>query len=162
MQEEPNPIKDFLFDYIENSNTIQELTAQKKFDKVIDEITQNCYDKIISMGDKDEVASCLRGIAYGYFQMGQYSTAMNRVQESLKISEATGDEEGVSWCINALGVFYSRQGNDHKALESFLKALEMNEKLDDQISIAYSLRNIASHYYALGDKEKTLETSKKT
>jgi hypothetical protein len=59
MQEEPNPIKDYIFDYIENSNTIQELTAQKKFDKVIDEITQNCYDKIISMGDKDEAVGVL-------------------------------------------------------------------------------------------------------
>lgn len=59
MQEEPNPIKDYLFDYIESSNIIQELTAQKKFDKVIDEITQNCYEKIISMGDKDEAVGVL-------------------------------------------------------------------------------------------------------
>ena len=59
MQEEPNPIKDYLFDYIENSNTIQELVAQKKFDQIINEIIQNCYDKIISMGNKDEAVGVL-------------------------------------------------------------------------------------------------------
>ncbi len=54
MQEEPNPVKDYLFEYIEKSSTIPELIIQKKFDLVIDEIIHNCYDKIISIGDKDE------------------------------------------------------------------------------------------------------------
>ncbi|MCJ8306977.1 MAG: hypothetical protein HRU07_08025 [Nitrosopumilus sp.] len=59
MQEEPNPVKDYLFEYIEKSSTIQELMIQKKFDLVIDEIIHNCYDKIISMGNKDEVVGVL-------------------------------------------------------------------------------------------------------
>jgi hypothetical protein len=54
MQEEPNLVKDYLFEYIEKSSTIPELIIQKKFDLVIDEIIHNCYDKIISIGDKDE------------------------------------------------------------------------------------------------------------
>jgi hypothetical protein len=54
MQEEPNPVKDYLFEYIEKSSTIPELIIQKKFDLVINEIIHNCYDKIISIGNKDE------------------------------------------------------------------------------------------------------------
>ena len=54
MQEEPNPVKDYLFEYIEKSSTIPELIIQKKFDLIINEIIHNCYDKIISIGNKDE------------------------------------------------------------------------------------------------------------
>ena len=53
MDEEANPIKDYLFDYIKNSQTIPELISQKKFDVVIDEIVENCYDKITTMDEKD-------------------------------------------------------------------------------------------------------------
>jgi hypothetical protein len=54
MQEEPNPVKDYLFDFINNSEIFPQLIADKKFDKIIEDIIENCYDKIVSMGDKDE------------------------------------------------------------------------------------------------------------
>lgn len=53
MHEDPNPIKDYLFEYIKNSQTIPELISQRKFDTVIDEIIANCYDTVISMDEKD-------------------------------------------------------------------------------------------------------------
>jgi hypothetical protein len=55
MQEEPNPIKDFLFDYLKKSEKkIQELISQSKFTEIIDDVLENCYDKVISMGQKEE------------------------------------------------------------------------------------------------------------
>ena len=55
MQEEPNPIKDFLFDYLKKSEKrTQELISQSKFTEVIDDVLENCYDQVISMGEKDE------------------------------------------------------------------------------------------------------------
>lgn len=59
MDEEPNPIKEHLFEYIKNSNTIQELIAQKKFDQIINEITEKCYDAIILMESKAEAVGIL-------------------------------------------------------------------------------------------------------
>lgn len=59
MQEEPNPIKDYVFEYIKNSKIIPELIVQKKFDQIIDDIVTNCYDNIISMADKDEAVGVL-------------------------------------------------------------------------------------------------------
>ena len=39
MQEEPNQIKDFLFDYLKKSEKrIQELTLQLKFTEIIDDV----------------------------------------------------------------------------------------------------------------------------
>ena len=59
MEEESNPVKDYLFNYIENSKLIPELLIQKKFDNIIEDIVKNCYDKIISLGEKDEVVGVL-------------------------------------------------------------------------------------------------------
>ena len=47
MSEESNPIKDHVFEYIKKSNTIEKLIPVKKFDVIINEIIENCYDKII-------------------------------------------------------------------------------------------------------------------
>jgi len=46
VSEESNPIKDYLFNYIEKSTTISKLISEQKFDVIIDEIIENCYDKI--------------------------------------------------------------------------------------------------------------------
>ena len=55
MHEESNPIKDFLFDYLKKSEKkIQELMLQSKFNEIIDNVLENCYDKVISMGEKEE------------------------------------------------------------------------------------------------------------
>ena len=59
MSEESNPIKDHLFDYIKKSNTITKLISEKKFDVIINEIIENCYDKIILMDKKDKAVGIL-------------------------------------------------------------------------------------------------------
>jgi len=59
MSEESNPIKDHLFDYIKKSNTIAKLISEKKFDVIINEIIENCYDKIILMDKKEEAVGIL-------------------------------------------------------------------------------------------------------
>ena len=59
MSDEVNPIKDYLFDYIEKSNNIENLIHEKKFDIIINEIVENCYDKIILMDKKEEAVGIL-------------------------------------------------------------------------------------------------------
>ena len=59
MSDEVNPIKDYLFDYIKKSNNIENLIREKKFDIIINEIVENCYNKIISMGKKEEAIGIL-------------------------------------------------------------------------------------------------------
>jgi hypothetical protein len=59
MSDEVNPIKDYLFDYIEKSNNIENLIREKKFDIIINEIVENCYDKIILMDKKVEAVGIL-------------------------------------------------------------------------------------------------------
>ncbi|MGY5145789.1 MAG: hypothetical protein ACW9XB_05160 [Candidatus Nitrosopumilus sp. metabat.KBP569_Feb_25m_nospike.7] len=59
MSDEVNPIKDYLFDYIEKSNSIINLIVEKKFDIIINEIIENCYDKVILMDKKEEAVGIL-------------------------------------------------------------------------------------------------------
>jgi len=58
MSEESNPIKEYLFDYLE-SKKIQELTSQSKFPELINDVLENCFDKVISMGEKEESLATL-------------------------------------------------------------------------------------------------------
>ena len=55
MQDEPNQVKDYLFDYLAKSDEkIQKLISDDKFSEIIDDVITNCYDKIITLGEKDE------------------------------------------------------------------------------------------------------------
>ncbi|MCH7967546.1 MAG: hypothetical protein IIB02_09075 [Thaumarchaeota archaeon] len=60
MQEEPNPIKDYLFNYLSKSDKkIQKLISDEKFSEIIDDVIINCYDKIITLGKRDESVGIL-------------------------------------------------------------------------------------------------------
>ena len=59
MVDEVNPIKDYLFDYIKKSTSIENLIHEKKFDVIIKDIVENCYDKVISMDKKEEAVGIL-------------------------------------------------------------------------------------------------------
>ena len=60
MQEEPNPVKDYLFNYLSKSKEkIEKLISEEKFSEIIDNVIENCYDKIITFGGKDESVGVL-------------------------------------------------------------------------------------------------------
>ena len=80
MEEEANPIKDYLFDYIENSEIIPKLVAEKKFDQVIEDVIKNCYDHILSMGEKDEVIGVLATGLLHYLLTNALITSQRKVQ----------------------------------------------------------------------------------
>jgi hypothetical protein len=60
MQEESNPVKEYLFDYLSKSKEkIEKLISEEKFSEIIDNVIENCYDKIITLGEKDESVGVL-------------------------------------------------------------------------------------------------------
>lgn len=80
MEEEANPVKDYLFDYIKNSQTIPSLISQKKFDVIIEDIIKNCYDKVITMGGKDEVIGVLATGILHYLLTNALITSQRKVE----------------------------------------------------------------------------------
>ena len=59
MQEEHNPVKEYLFQYISKSQNIPRLISEEKFSDVIEEIIENCYEKIITLSEKSEALAFL-------------------------------------------------------------------------------------------------------
>ena len=80
MDEESNPIKDYLFECIENSETIPKLIIEKKFDEIIQEITTNCYDRIITMGEKDEAIGVLATGLLHYLLTNALITSQRKIE----------------------------------------------------------------------------------
>jgi ribosomal protein L23 len=66
MQEEPNPVKDFMFEYIKNSEKkLEQYILEKKFSDIIQDIVINCYDEIIKIGKKEEsIATLATGLLH--------------------------------------------------------------------------------------------------
>ena len=59
-EEEPNPVKDFLFDYLSQSEgKIQKLASEQKFSELIDDVVVGCYNKVITLGEKHESVGVL-------------------------------------------------------------------------------------------------------
>ena len=82
MEEEPNPIKDYLFEYIEKSQIIPKLIIEKKFDEVIKNITNDCYDKVVSMGEKDESIGVLATGLLHYLLTNALITSQRKINYS--------------------------------------------------------------------------------
>ena len=80
MEDEINPIKELLFNYIKNSVTIPKLIAEKKFDQIIEEITQNCYEKVLAMGEKNESVGILATGILHYLLTNALITSQRKVE----------------------------------------------------------------------------------
>jgi len=79
MDEESNPIKNYLFEYIENSKIIPKLMVEKKFDEIIDDVTKNCYDHILTMGEKEEAVGVLATGLLHYLLTNALITSQRKV-----------------------------------------------------------------------------------
>lgn len=55
MEEESNPVKEYLFNFIQNSEEkFQKLFSQTRMDEIIKDILENCYYKVTLAGNKEE------------------------------------------------------------------------------------------------------------
>ena len=73
MQEEPNAVKEYLFDYLSKSEEkIEKLISEEKFSEIIDNVIENCYNKIITLGEKDESVGAI-DMARDYLTQGEFN-----------------------------------------------------------------------------------------
>ncbi|GKS67537.1 hypothetical protein YTPLAS73_10840 [Nitrosarchaeum sp.] len=79
MSEEPNQIKEYLFEHIK-SKKIQELTAQSKFTEIIDDVLENCFDKVILMGEKEESLAILATGLLHYLLTNAMITSQRKIE----------------------------------------------------------------------------------
>ena len=79
--EDTHPVKEFLFEYIKNSEKkLQELIAQAKMDKVIEDIFENCYYKVSLMNEKEESLGVLATGILHYLLTNAMLTSQRKVE----------------------------------------------------------------------------------
>jgi len=81
MQEEPNLVKDYLFNYLSKSDKkIQKLISEEKFSEIIDDVITNCYDKIITLGKRDESVGILATGLLHFLLTNALLTSQRKIQ----------------------------------------------------------------------------------
>ena len=81
MQEEPNLVKDYLFNYLSKSDKkIQKLISDEKFSEIIDDVITNCYDKIITLGKRDESVGVLATGLLHFLLTNALLTSQRKIQ----------------------------------------------------------------------------------
>jgi len=81
MEEENNPIKEYLFNYIEKSEKrFQDLFSQSKMNEIIDDILDNCYHKIALMNNKEESLGVLATGLLHYMLTNAMLTSQRKVK----------------------------------------------------------------------------------
>lgn len=139
MQEEPNPVKDFLFDYIENSESIPQLISEKKFDKVIDEIIENCYDKILSMGEKDDVVGVLATGILHYLLTNALITSQRKIEfQGIELDIVVPDTKTLEIDQKKTLLICIPKSSNTKIIEEKISQLEKIQTVKENIWVVLS------------------------
>ncbi len=81
MEEESNPIKEYLFRYIEKSEKrFQQLFSETKMTEIINDILDNCYDKVTLIENKEESLGVLATGILHYMLTNAMLTSQRKVE----------------------------------------------------------------------------------
>jgi signal transduction histidine kinase len=99
----------------------------------------------------------LRVIGIYHWSKGEYSQALELINDALSHSQKANDKKGIAGCYGNIGVIYRNQGSYGKALQFQLKSLALREQINDSAGIATTYNNIGLIYKEQGNHEKSLE-----
>ncbi|MBT5201164.1 MAG: hypothetical protein HOM02_04885 [Thaumarchaeota archaeon] len=139
MQEEPNPVKDYLFEYIEKSSTIPELIVQKKFDVIINEIIENCYDKVITMDSKDEAVGVLATGILHYLLTNAFLNAQRKIEyKGMELDIVIPDIKTLEKDPKMTLIICIPKSSDKKIIDEKLLQLEKIQSVKENIWVVLS------------------------
>ena len=139
MDEEANPVKDYLFDYIKSSQTIPQLISEKKFDVVIDEIIQNCYDKICTMDEKDMAVGVLATGILHYLLTNALLNSQRKVEyRGMELDIVVPDVKTLEKDSKMSLVICIPKTSDQKAIEEKITQLQKVQPVKENIWVVLS------------------------
>jgi tetratricopeptide (TPR) repeat protein len=99
----------------------------------------------------------LTNIGGVYWNLGQYSQALNYYQQALAVSREIGDRSGEGYILSSMGGVYSNQGDYTQALTLYQQALAIRREIGDKAGEGNTLNSMAGVYYSLGQYPQALE-----
>ena len=139
MIEESNPIKDYLFDYIKDSKTIPKLIAEKKFDQIINDVTDNCYDKIQGMGEKEESVGTMATALLHYLLTNALITTQRKVKfKENELDIVVPDTKTLDADPKKTLLICIPKSSDIKIINEKIKSLEKIQPIPENIWLVLS------------------------
>ncbi len=90
-------------------------------------------------------------------QTGQFSAAVNSLQQALQIYRAIKNRQGEGAVLGNLGITYRSLGNYVKAIEYSQQQLVIAREIKDRLGEGNALRNLGVAYRSLSNNAKALE-----
>ena len=146
MSEESNPIKDYLFDYIKKSDKIPKLISEKKFDVIINEIVENCYDKVVSMSKKDEAVGVLATGILHYLLTNALLTSQRKVEyQGVELDIIVPDVKTLEKDAKMTLLILIPKSSDKKIIDNKISQLKKIQPIKENIWVVLS-KEIALDY----------------
>jgi CHAT domain-containing protein/Tfp pilus assembly protein PilF len=95
------------------------------------------------------------GMVYGV--SGDYTRAVNILNEALAATHEGPDDDLIGAITNNLGNVYRRRGEFDKALDTYQRSLALSEKMNREAQAARTLNNIGVVYWEQGDFRGAIE-----
>jgi tetratricopeptide (TPR) repeat protein len=99
----------------------------------------------------------LGNLGQAYLNLGQYSKAIEFLQQSLMISQEIGDRKGEANSLVNLGNAYGNLMQDSKASEFYQQALIINKEIGDREGEGTTLSNIGILFFETDEFAKATE-----
>ncbi len=132
--QDPNPIKDFLFDYLKKSEKrIQELISQSKFTEIIDDVLENCYDRVISIGGKEGLGILATGLLHYLLTNALVSSQRKIEYEGIQIDIIIPDLKTLEIDPKKTLIICIPETSDKTIIEQKLEQLEKIQPAKDNI-----------------------------
>ena len=139
MPEEPNPVKDYLFNYIKKSTTITKLISEKKFDVIINEIVENCYDKVIVMDEKEEALGILATGILHYLLTNALLNSQRKVEHrGLKLDIVIPDVKTLEKDPKMTLLILIPKSSDKKIIDEKISKLKKIQSIKENIWVVLS------------------------
>jgi tetratricopeptide (TPR) repeat protein len=109
-------------------------------------------------GNAAASAATLNGMAQLSMQQGEYSRALEREEEALRLRLTLGDQEALAHSEETIAAIYSRLGEYDLALRHCYRSLDLSRETGARLLAADALTTLGFVCLALGDHKRAIAT----
>jgi len=125
-------------------------------------LTLNIYaekplDEKVNFLPEEDRAEYLFNRGLGFYNLNQYSNALEYLKLASKIYDKEDDKPNVARCYNNIGNIYNKLSIFNEAMEYHLLSLKLEEELDEKEGIISSLNNIGNVLKNIDEFDQALE-----